>query len=235
MSIVAQRRHELNRRFWHWPDGTTVAAFLLVGTASSAWFVLLFGGSDLLTAHRSLRLPIHLPWERDIPLVPEAVWIYMTIYALFLMAPFVLRTRQEIIALGLTHASLVAAAAIGFLAVPARLAYPAIGDPAGNGVTAALYRVADRLNLDYNLLPSLHVALSVSCVAVYAPRARRLGSSFLWLWAAAISVSTIVTHFHHVLDAVTGFALGLASARVVFPWTIDRLRGRWTAPPANHH
>jgi membrane-associated phospholipid phosphatase len=230
MSIATAPARDLRGQFWHRPDWTNVVTFLAVATAGSVWFVLLFGASDILTAHRSLRLPIHLAWERDIPLFPGTVWIYMSIYALFLMAPFVLRTREQIIALGLTHASLVVGAALGFLAVPAELAYPMVGEPIGRGMTDAMYRVADRLNLDYNLLPSLHVALSVSCVAVYAPRARRAGQIGLWLWAAAIAASTILTHFHHVLDAATGFALGLSGASLVYPWALDRLRSRRTSP-----
>lgn len=207
--------------------------FLLAGTASSAWFGLIYGASDLITSQRSFRVPVDFAWETAIPFVPEAVWIYMSIYALFLMAPFVLRSPRELIALGVTHASLVAAAAIGFLALPAALAYPAVADPATDGLTAALYRVADRLNLNYNLLPSLHVALSVACVALYARRARRVGQALLWLWAVAIGASTIVTHFHHVLDVIAGFGLGLAGARVVYPSAIERLPGGRPAPAAH--
>jgi len=36
----------------------------------------------------------------------------------------------------------------------------------------------------------------------------------------------------HVLDAIAGFGLGLAGARVVYPWTIERLHGRRAAPTA---
>jgi membrane-associated phospholipid phosphatase len=228
MSDDPSRRPGRNGGFWHWPSRESLTAFLLAGTASSCWFGLLFGGAEILTAHRSLRVPVHFAWEQGIPLVPEAVWIYMSIYALFLMAPFVLQSPRDLFALAFTHASLVAAAVIGFLVLPARTAFPATGHRLSDGVTTALYRLADTYNLDYNLLPSLHVALSVSCVAIYAPRARRLGQGLLWLWAAAISAATIMTHFHHVLDAVTGLALGLAGARLVYPRAVDRLRGRPT-------
>jgi membrane-associated phospholipid phosphatase len=219
--------------FWHWPGRDSVITFLWAGTASACWFGLIFGASELLTAHRSLRIPIHFAWEQRIPLIPGAVWIYSSIYALFLMAPFVLRSPREFIALAVTHVSIVAAAALGFLVLPAQTAYPVVGDRLSDGVTAALYRAADSVNLDYNLLPSLHVALSVSCVAIYARRARRFGPMLLWIWAAAISVSTVVTHFHHVLDVATGFALGLAGARLVYPRIIERLRGEPPAPAAN--
>lgn len=203
-------------RFWGWPDRRTFCTFAWVALAGACWFVLIFGGTDLVTSRRTWRVPIHFDAERQIPFVPAAVWIYMTMYALFLMAPFVLRSPRRLMALGATHATIVLVAGVGFFLVPAELVYPpTIGSPDG-GVTAALYRFADWLNLDYNLLPSLHVALSVSCVAVYAPRANRTGRLVMWSWAIAVALSTIFTHFHHVLDAVSGFALGVAGARVVY-------------------
>jgi membrane-associated phospholipid phosphatase len=206
----------LDGRFWGWPDRRTLRTFVWVGLAGACWFVLIFGGADFVTSHRTLRVPIHFEAERQIPFVPGAVWVYMTLYALFLMAPFVLRSPRSLMALGATHAAIVLVAGIGFLLIPAGLAYPPTFGSTDPGVTATLYRFADWLNLDYNLLPSLHVALSVSCVAVYAPRANRTGRLVMWSWAVAVALSTIFTHFHHVLDAVSGFVLGLAGARVVY-------------------
>ena len=203
-------------RFWGWPDRRTLWTFAWVGLAGACWFVLIFAGTDFITSRRTWRVPIHFEAERQIPFVPAAVWAYMTIYALFLMAPFVLRSPRELIALAATHAAIVLIAGVGFLLVPAELAYPPpIGFP-DQGVTSTLYRLADSLNLEYNLAPSLHVALSVSCVAVYGRRADRSGRLILWSWAIAVALSTILTHFHHVLDAVSGFALGVAGAHVVY-------------------
>jgi membrane-associated phospholipid phosphatase len=212
----------IDHRFWGWPDLPTLRTFVWAGLGGACWFALIFGGSDFVTSHRTLRVAIHFETERRIPFVPAAVWVYMTIYALVLMAPFVLRSPQRLIALAATHATVVLVAGIGFLLFPADLAYQSTIAPAEGGATAGLYRFADWLNLDYNLLPSLHVALSVTCVAAYAPHARRFGRVILWSWAIAVALSTIFTHFHHVLDALSGFMLGLAGARVVY----GRLAGR---------
>ena len=215
-SFSPSQRRRVDDRFCGWPDRRTLGTFVWVGLAGACWFVVIFVSTDLVTARRALRVPIHLEAEQRIPFVPAAVWLYMTMYALFLMAPFVLRSPRKLMALGSTHAAIVFVAGISFLAVPAQLAYPTtIGVPE-RGVTATLYRLADWLNLDYNLLPSLHVALSVSCVAVYQRRAGATGRLVLWCWALAVALSTIFTHFHHVLDAVSGFALGLAGAHNVY-------------------
>lgn len=213
-------------RFWGWPDRRTLRTFVWVGLAGACWFVVIFGGAEFVTSRRTLRIPIHFEAEPHIPFVPAAVWVYMSMYALFLMAPFVLRSPRTLVALGATHAAIVLVAGVGFLLVPAELAYPSTTGLPDRGATAALYRFADWLNLDYNLLPSLHVGLSVSCVAVYAPRANRAGRLVLWSWALAVALSTIVTHFHHVVDAVGGFVLGFAGARVVY----GRIAGSQAGP-----
>jgi membrane-associated phospholipid phosphatase len=214
---VDRESERTNRRgpFLAWPDAATWRTFAWTLAASAAWFALVFGGADAFTARRALRVPVHLAFERDLPLVPAAVWIYMSIYALFALAPFVLRAPRAVVALGATHVAIVLVAGVGFLLVPAQIAWPVGSLPVG-GVTAAVYRLADGLNLDYNLLPSLHVALSVSCVAVYAVHAGAGARLVLWAWAVAVACSTVLTHFHHVLDALTGFALGVAAVAVVY-------------------
>lgn len=70
------------------------AHFAVVGLAGVCWFVLIYGGTDFVTSRRTLRVPIQFKAEQQIPFVPLAVWVYMTMYALFLMAPFVLRSPR---------------------------------------------------------------------------------------------------------------------------------------------
>lgn len=202
--------------FWGWPDARVWWTFVWVGVAGAVWFALIYGGADYITARRGFRVPVHSAAELRIPLVPTAAWVYMSIYALFMMAPFVLRSSGELIALGAALAAVTTAGAAGFLLVPAEVAFPSRMGAIEPGATALIYAFADRLNLQYNLLPSLHVALSVACVGAFAPRAPAAGRLLLWAWAVAVAVSTVLTHFHHVLDAVTGFLLGLAAVRIVY-------------------
>jgi hypothetical protein len=98
-------------------------------------------------------------------------------------------------------------AGIAFLLMPAQLAFP---PPQNLGLWEGLFRFADRLNLDYNLVPSLHVALSVVCLEMFAPHATTLGRLGLRGWGLLIAASTIFTHQHHLLDAITGYGLALA-------------------------
>lgn len=212
--------------FWNRPDADLLRTYVWVALAGAAWFGLVYGGTDYVTAQRSFRVRVHFEAELRIPFVAWTAWIYMSIYALFLMAPFTLRSPREVKRLGATLATVTAVAGVFFLLAPGELAFPPRPHPPDPGPTTAAVALADWLNLRYNLLPSLHVALSVACVAAYAPRASRPGRVLLWTWATAVAVSTVLTHFHHVLDAVTGFLLGAAAGHGQTRIFTDKLRPR---------
>jgi membrane-associated phospholipid phosphatase len=175
------------------------------------WFVFVYGGCDAITAHRLSRFRVHLDLELSIPFIPEAVLIYMSLYFLLIVAPFILRRPREFLKLALTLDAVILVAGIGFLLLPAQLAFPR---PVNLGAFPNLFRFADQLNLDYNLVPSLHVALSVVCVATFAGRAGTIAKTLLWGWAAAIAGSTLLTHQHHLLDVVAGWGLALAAFKI---------------------
>jgi membrane-associated phospholipid phosphatase len=201
--------------FLAWPGWAHLRYAGLLALANTVWFEIVYAGADALTAHRSLRVPVCFPAELRIPLVPAMSIFYMSIYPLFLMAPFVLRTRREFRAVVITLAVIIACSGIVFLALPAQLAYASARE-ADLGVWAGLYHLSDTLNLTYNLLPSLHVALAVACAAVFAPRAPAAVRAGLWLWVSLIAASTVLIHQHHVLDVVTGWLLAVVCVRVVY-------------------
>jgi membrane-associated phospholipid phosphatase len=216
----------MKRSFLAWPGWEYLRFAWLWSGANGVWFAFVYGGCDWLTAHRTLRVPIHLPLELSIPLVPGAVLAYMSIYVLFLAGPFIVRDRREFKALILSLALATLIGGIGFLLVPSRAAF---APPGELGIWAGLFHFADRLNLDHNMVPSLHVALSVACVAAFARHAARSGRIALWLWAAAIAASTLLTHQHHVIDVITGWIVGVAT----YQTGVKMLLGRayLTVPP----
>jgi membrane-associated phospholipid phosphatase len=214
----------MKTRFLAWPGWRFLCFAWLLSAVNGMWFAVVYGGSDWITAHRSTRVQIHLPIELSIPLIPGAVLVYMSIYPLFLAGPFIVRERREFANLigSLALATLIGA--IGFLLIPARAAFP----PAGElGICANLFHFADRLNLDYNMVPSLHVALSVCCISSFSRHSSKLGQKLLWTWSAAIALSTLLTHQHHVVDVVAGWLVGMAAYRApaIFAPKWDRRRG----------
>lgn len=203
-----------NEPFLAWPGWDHLREAALLSLANTLWFLLVYGGLDWWTAQRTFRVPVHLAAELRIPFLPWMTVFYISIYGLFLLAPFVLRSRREFRVAVVAMALATTLAGVGFLLVPAQLAFaPAREDQLG--IWAGLYHLADDLNLTYNLVPSLHVTFAVICVALFSPRASRPVRAALWLWALLIAASTVLTHQHHVLDAVTGWLLALACVRLV--------------------
>ena len=201
--------------FLAWPGWAHLRYAGLLSLANTLWFLLVYGGADTLTARRAFRVPVHVPMEIGIPFVPGMTVAYMSVYLLFLLAPFILRTRREFRAAVWTMAFVILCGGIGFLLLPAELAFtPPSQEQLGGW--AGLYRVADALNLTYNLLPSLHVAFAVVCVSIFAPRAPGLVKALLWTWAVLIAASTVLIHQHHVLDVVAGWLLAIVGVRKVF-------------------
>jgi membrane-associated phospholipid phosphatase len=162
----------------------------------------------------TLRVRVHFDSELRIPLIPAFTLVYMSIYALFAAAPFVLRSRRELKALANAQALAILIAGICFLLVPAQLAYAPATD-SQLGMWKGIFNFASRLSLDYNLAPSLHVALSIICIEILAIHANFGGKCLLRAWGFLIAAATLIIHRHHVVDAVTGYLLALAIVRLV--------------------
>jgi hypothetical protein len=196
----------MKRPFLAWPGWPFLRFAGLLSALNGVWFLVVYGGCDWLTAHRAWRVPIHLPIELSIPLVPAAVLVYVSLYALMLAGPFIVRERREFAAVIRSLALATLFGGIGFLLLPSHAAF---APPGELGPWADLFHWADRMNLDYNMVPSLHVAFTICCISAFARHTSSIGRTLLWTWAAAIALSTLLTHQHHVLDVVTGWAVGL--------------------------
>jgi len=210
------------RPLWHWPNRRHLGHFLLRGVLVGAWFGLVYGGADWITAQHDYRVRVHLDADLAVPFVPASVLGYMAIYPLFWTAPFVLHTGRELRALAATLFAVIGVAGICFLVLPAAAVFPPTPDC---GRWQDLVDFAKRLALTYNFVPSLHVAMSVVCAAIYALYAGILGRVLLGLWAGVIAVSTMLLHQHYVIDVVTGMLLGMAGVRWIY------CRRMLTVPP----
>ena len=197
-----------HRPFLAWPGWAHLRAAWLLTALVSMWFVIVYAGADFLTGRSQRYVRVHLDAELHLPMVPAFTVVYMSIYLLFLAVPFVLRTEREIRELAAAQAVAILTAGISFLLFPSRLAYPKPSD-VDLGMWKPLFDFADRLNLDYNLVPSLHVALSVVCIEMFCIHAHTSGKLLLRGWAILIAASTLLTHQHHALDAITGWILAV--------------------------
>lgn len=203
--------------FVAWPGWPHVRLFLALAVPVTLWFLIVYGGCDYVTGFRS-RHRVHYDFELAMPFVPSSVVVYDSVYPVMWLAPFVLRTRPELIAYAVAQVVIVAAAGIGFLLHPAELGFPPTPDA---GIWAPMVSATKAASLRYNLAPSLHVALAVITTAVYVSRTSASIQIALWFWAVLVAASTLLLHQHHLIDVMTGWFLGLVGG-----WGYHRFMAR---------
>jgi membrane-associated phospholipid phosphatase len=206
--------------FLAWPGWPLYGEYVLLAAAHTLWWIFVYAGADWLTGLRADRVRIHLDAEMQMPFIPAFILLYRSLDLVFLLAPFILRSRAELRAATLTCAIVTGIAGASFLLLPAVAAYP----PQDLGIWESLYAWNRHLVLTYNMVPSLHVAMSVVVLSAYSLHCGNVGKGLFAFWAAAIALSTLLTHHHHLLDVGTGLLLGWGAHRLVYRRWIYRAR-----------
>ena len=192
----------------YWPlSGTRAIIFLILGCRVGLAFFCIYPFTNWLAGYRDDQYELFSAWELSLPFMPEFIWLYLSMYVLFLLPPFFLPPKaMERLARALIWATCIAG--FIFLAFPARLGFPRIvpSDPLYRPIFEALFSI-DR---PYNLVPSLHVVYSAAIILAIA--SQQIGRSIcilLFCWLIAIMASTLFIHQHHFLDVLSELALAL--------------------------
>ena len=164
-----------------WPTADTAAAYFATLARLSVLFALVYAGAGLLTA-RYGGPRIHFDWELGLPLVPAAVYVYLSIAALFSLPLFTL-DPAAIRALEKPFAAVTLIAGGVFLLVNAQPGF----ERAVLADSPLLLRLLHAVDPPGNLLPSLHVALAVLVARAVSLGARsRALTLVLCLWVVAL-------------------------------------------------
>lgn len=198
--------------FIAWPGMSGLRLTLPLSYLFFKIFYSIYGGTSLLAKLRRPHVDFYFPWEMRLPFLPSWTLVYLTVPLLLLLTPFILRTWRSFMPFFLTLTAETLVAGVFFLAVPLAQAYP---PRMAEGFVGGVFHLADRLNLDYNKLPSLHMAFAVTAAIVFGRRCGWLGRTLLSLWIVAVCASGMLIHEHQVLDLAAGLALGLAGVATV--------------------
>jgi len=193
----------------------TPTALALVATAFGVYWAL-YALSARMGDFASIRYHLFFQWERDIPLVPAAALVYLSITFMLIPLLRALPTARQLwpVAVTLVFQGLVAC--LCFWLMPLEDGFPT--PPPATGWDGWVWQFSNVLALRHNYFPSLHVTLATSAVLVLS----RQKKSVDWpmaLWALAIAVSTLLVHQHHLADVVGGLLLAQAGVHLVY----DRL------------
>ena len=177
-------------------------------------FLLVYGGCIWVTAQRTDVGVFYFEWERNLPFVPFFILPYLSIDLFFVAAPFLL-ADEEALGLFVRRVALaICVAGLFFLCLPLRFAFPR---PVVSGWVGALFDWFRALDAPVNLFPSLHAALCLLLVQVYARYLRGFTRVLVLLWFGLIVLSPLLTRQHHVIDILGGGALAAVCFLVVRP------------------
>ena len=198
--------------FLAWPGMSGLRLTLPLSYLFFKIFYSIYGGTSLLAKLRRPHVDFYFPWEMRLPFLPSWTLVYLTVPLLLLLTPFILRTWRTFMPFFLTLTAETLVAGVIFLVVPLAQAYP---PRVASGFLGGVFHMADRLNLDYNKLPSLHMAFAVTAAIVFGRRCGWLGRALFSLWIVAVCASGMLIHEHQVLDLAAGIALGLSGVATV--------------------
>jgi membrane-associated phospholipid phosphatase len=212
---------------WTWrPSGREIAVSLLWTAVLTPLFIAVYGTTNWITSQRAQLGRYYFDWELQIPFVPQMIWGYLSLFAMFLLPVFALR-EPGLHTLCRRLALATVASGLLFLALPAQLGFPRPQSVPGYELLFGSIYLLDR---PHNLVPSLHIAWSA--LILHALRGASPGwlRRLLELWFAIVCVSVVLVHQHHVLDVIGGLLVAFSAGALVRP----RQRGRHHDAVAGH-
>lgn len=189
-----------------YPPTQRFAVYAIWGVWVGLVFFSIYPTMNWLTGQRTGHNELFFQVELGLPFVPEFIWVYLSMYALFLLPPFFLNPLElKRLASELIIATIVSGAI--FLLLPARLGFERALPEAP--VYKAIFQGIFSVDQPFNLVPSLHIVYSTAISFAVIAQAGRYTRRFMVIWLLMIMASTVLVHQHHLLDVVTGFMLAV--------------------------
>lgn len=188
----------------------------LVGAITFVFAAVIY----LMSNHFPFFEPKMLPmtaWDQAIPFIPETVWIYLSEYVFFIVIYLLCRETINMNRYVYAVVALQVVSVTIFWAWPTtypRSLYPLPDslDPLTHWAFSSL-RHGDSPT---NCAPSLHVSSVLLCSFLFFNEQREKLWFFL-TWGAFISLSTLTTKQHYIVDVVSGLLMA-----ILFHWFFYR-------------
>jgi hypothetical protein len=193
---------------------------------SGCQLILAAAALYLLTNHVHLFEPRTLPltWvDRDVPLVPWTIWIYVSEYVYFILIYVLCADPLNLNRYFYSFGALQILSYFFFVLWPTT--YPR-GDhplPADlDGATRWMFELLRAADSPANCCPSLHVSSVYLCSWLYLEEHKGRYFWVFFIWGTAIAATTLTTKQHYLADVVAGFVLGTLVHVIFHFWLIPR-------------
>jgi membrane-associated phospholipid phosphatase len=153
-----------------------------------------------------------LYWDHSIPFLPWTIVLYTSQW-IFLPLPYFLLKKKE--SLTFTFQAMLLASLFSFFCF---LCYPVWPPPCEiedlEFLWRLCFRLLEQLDRTTNTFPSLHVSLAfIASMSVFQEKVR--GRFWILIWGFCISISTVTTKRHYVLDVLGGIFVALGSLGIL--------------------
>ena len=175
-----------------------------VSAGLSVLFLVVYSGCNWITGQRGQIGSFYFQWEHAIPFVPFMILPYMSIDLFFVAAPFICRTDEELRVFSRRVIAAILIAGLCFLLFPLRFSFPR---PHASGWLGGIFDWFRGMDSPFNLLPSLHAALLLLLLDLYAKNLRGVFLFAAMSWFFLIGLSPLLTYQHHIIDIIGGFIL----------------------------
>lgn len=195
------------------PDKATFTSYFTSYCFLSIVFAVVYGGTNYLASLREHRATLYLPIEQHIPFVPQFIFVYLSVFAVFVLPVFYIK-QSQVLALSKAFLFSLLVAALFHLLVPLDLAHVR-----SNNVEfmPGLFQLLYWFALPHNLMPSLHITFTVLflglCIALEPVRLLRAA---LYVWGVLLFLSVLLMHQHQLIDIPTGSLLGWVAYKFIF-------------------
>ncbi len=161
-------------------------------------------------------------FDRMIPFVPEWVWIYLTVYMIFLIPLFGLTERKLLKLVMSSYITVMLICYIFFYLYPVEYPRP---DLVVNDFSTWALSLVYKNDKPWNCFPSSHCAMAMMAALVLLEINWLFG---IWgmITALSIGASTLFTKQHFILDVITGFGLSILVYYLYFKSRLIVLLGK---------
>lgn len=186
----------------------------------------------LMSNHFHLTPPRYLPttWiDENTPFIPWTIWFYVSEWVFFAYTYLVIKKVENTNKYLYSFFVMQLIAGIIFIIWPTtypRHLYP-LPTEGVDFLTLAVFNQIRGLDTPANCCPSLHVS-TVYLLALIFLEEQREKFGFVMIWATLISLSTLTTKQHYLVDVVTGFIFALVCYWVFFKMITYRPVGEVT-------
>jgi membrane-associated phospholipid phosphatase len=189
-----------------------IAAGFILFTVASLLYVL----SNRFHFSEPRLLPM-TAWDQGIPFLPHTIWIYISEYVYFVLIYCLCRDTLNLNKYLYSFFALQTVSVLIFLLWPTTYPRELYPIPEGLGFWTHLAWTTLRAgDTAANCCPSLHVSSVLLCGMLFITEQRNKLPFFL-SWGILISLSTLTTKQHYIIDVVTGLAMAC-----IFHWIFYR-------------